>query len=129
MTVGVHRGRTVPKGWLRVEPAAAGEEDVARHGVVVYGAPLQEKDLLAFELVVLADAEGDRQAAAMVATELSEYAQAYLETMESDPELLDDAARNALKRCVPYRVLLQDPAGFTKAVATALAAVPDTAKA
>lgn len=106
----------------QVEPPLEDEHGrrLSRHGILVTERPLTEKELVGFELSVIADDDLKEELAIHVALDMRRYAEPYLAMATEDPEDFHQAINDGLRRSRPYRVYVGDADRFALMVKSRL---------
>lgn len=113
---------TIPNIAHQVEPPLSGDlgQRLSRHGVVAFQRPLTEKELVAFELALIADADLIEELAIAVAIEMLDYASEYIAQAGEEPEFFRRAVAQRIKQLRPYRVYVGELDRFARMVVSRL---------
>ena len=88
------------------------EDDIGRHltrhGVLVTERPLSEREILSFELAVIADEVIKEELVLAIAQDMGDYAAEYLAMQKTEPSNFIRNVTKSLARIRPYRVYVGD---------------------
>ena len=112
----------IPRDPFTLEPPLAGAagQRFTRHGVVVFEQPLTEQEIVAFELVAIADDELKRQLVVDVAAKLAPYAAEYVQAADADLFEFQRTVADRIRSARPYRVYVGETNTFCDQVKLAL---------
>lgn len=114
----------VPNVPHQVLPALTDEDGgrYTRHGIFVTERALNSKEVIAFDLSVLADDDLKEELAIFAALDLGDYAEQYLAEAIDTPLDFCHTVADCLKRLRPYRVYVGDLSRFAEMVKSRLEA-------
>ena len=108
----------VPNITHQVLPPLTDEEGqrLTRHGIFATERPLTTKEIVAFDLAVLADETIKEEMAATVAQIMSEYAVEYVDEAHNEPKQFQITVMQRARKVKPYQVYLGEISAFAERV-------------